>query len=234
MGMTRVHAYASRPIGITHCERCGQELTTEQRRQRQRYCSRACSPQPPIGGERECTCCGKMFRPAESQISVCSIRCRGLMQSVGKARPVYFPTCLICGRVFSSRRRLHVLACSVGCRRRAYWQRTYERIRNDALAMERIREQSRRRRAKTAGSRLGPNLLLMPGIYERDGGRCAICHRKVSLTIRWPAPLSATLDHILPLSAGGDHTIDNLRLAHLRCNLHRHVRGEAQLRLPCG
>jgi 5-methylcytosine-specific restriction endonuclease McrA len=98
--------------------------------------------------------------------------------------------------------------------------------------MERIREQSRRRRAKTAGSRLGPNLLLLPDIYERDGGRCGICHRKVSLTIRWPAPFSATLDHILPLSAGGSHTIDNLRLAHLHCNLRRHARGEAQLRLP--
>lgn len=221
------HPWISRPIGITHCEHCGRELTKEQRRQRQRFCSRRCSPQRPIGGERQCACCGNMFRPAESKQRFCSVGCVRLMRSIGKACAIHFFQCSVCGKIFSSRRGGKRTVCSRRCR----WRRTWEGIKADPARMERIREKSRRRRASMAGAQLGPNLLLMPGIYERDGGRCAICHRKVSLRVRWPAPLSATLDHIVPLSAGGSHTIENLTLAHLGCNLKRHTRGAAQLRL---
>jgi 5-methylcytosine-specific restriction endonuclease McrA len=41
-----------------------------------------------------------------------------------------------------------------------------------------------------------------------------------------------TLDHLIPLSKGGNHTSDNLALAHGRCNSRRGAgRIPAQLRL---
>jgi 5-methylcytosine-specific restriction endonuclease McrA len=30
--------------------------------------------------------------------------------------------------------------------------------------------------------------------------------------------MRASVDHIVPLSLGGPHTLDNAQLAHLRCN----------------
>jgi 5-methylcytosine-specific restriction endonuclease McrA len=33
--------------------------------------------------------------------------------------------------------------------------------------------------------------------------------------------MSATLDHVVPISVGGEHTRENVRCAHLRCNARR-------------
>lgn len=48
---------------------------------------------------------------------------------------------------------------------------------------------------------------------------CAICGKPVDKTIKYPDPMSPTVDHIIPLSKGGDPTsLDNLQLAHRYCN----------------
>lgn len=57
------------------------------------------------------------------------------------------------------------------------------------------------------------------GVYDRDGWFCQICGSEVDREVLYPDPLSATLDHVVPLSRGGDHTRENTVLAHLRCNL---------------
>ncbi len=67
-------------------------------------------------------------------------------------------------------------------------------------------------------------------IAERDGWRCGICGKRIGRTIKWPNPRSLSLDHIVPLSAGGDHTKVNVQAAHLICNQRKYV-GGAQLRL---
>jgi 5-methylcytosine-specific restriction endonuclease McrA len=33
--------------------------------------------------------------------------------------------------------------------------------------------------------------------------------------------LSGTLDHIIPLAKGGDHTYENIKLAHMICNSYK-------------
>lgn len=48
---------------------------------------------------------------------------------------------------------------------------------------------------------------------------CAICGRAVDFDKKFPDPWSATLDHIIPISKGGDPAaLENLQLAHLQCN----------------
>jgi hypothetical protein len=62
-------------------------------------------------------------------------------------------------------------------------------------------------------------------IYERDGGICHICHRKVSKK-------TFTLDHLVPVVHHGDHTAINIAIAHRGCNSRRGAgRIPAQLRL---
>src|SRR5882672_2199350 len=48
-------------------------------------------------------------------------------------------------------------------------------------------------------------------IFMRDRGICSICGKKVQRK-------EATLDHIIPLSRGGNHSYQNSSLAHGRCN----------------
>lgn len=55
-------------------------------------------------------------------------------------------------------------------------------------------------------------------IFERDGWRCQLCHKKVNKHLSAPHPMSASLDHIIPLARGGTHEPSNCQLAHLTCN----------------
>jgi hypothetical protein len=60
-------------------------------------------------------------------------------------------------------------------------------------------------------------------IFDRDEWTCMIpgCNQPIQPGLQWPDPLSASVDHIIPRSRGGDDTAENLRAAHLVCNVQR-------------
>jgi 5-methylcytosine-specific restriction endonuclease McrA len=48
---------------------------------------------------------------------------------------------------------------------------------------------------------------------------CGICGKPVDKSIKYPDPMSPTIDHIIPVSQNGDPiSLDNLQLAHRCCN----------------
>ena len=48
---------------------------------------------------------------------------------------------------------------------------------------------------------------------------CGICGKPVDFSIKYPDPLSACIDHIVPINKGGHPSdISNLQLAHRTCN----------------
>lgn len=58
----------------------------------------------------------------------------------------------------------------------------------------------------------------------RDATVCQIpeCGRPIDKSLRWPHPMSFSIDHIVPLSQGGsEFDRHNLRPAHLLCNQRR-------------
>ena len=61
-------------------------------------------------------------------------------------------------------------------------------------------------------------------VYERDDWVCQICRTAIDRSAKARTPLSASLDHIIPLSRGGEHSRANTQCAHLRCNVKKGTR----------
>lgn len=83
----------------------------------------------------------------------------------------------------------------------------------------RVRKQAdkyRRRAHKRAGERF-----TLREIAERDNWRCHLCGKKVPDRDYAARDDDPTLDHLVPVSAGGEHTRANVALAHNRCNWER-------------
>lgn len=55
-------------------------------------------------------------------------------------------------------------------------------------------------------------------LFERDKGLCGLCRRKVNPKLKYPHRGSASIDHIIPFSKGGEHSYANTQLAHFGCN----------------
>ena len=51
-------------------------------------------------------------------------------------------------------------------------------------------------------------------VYDRDGGICYLCNKPVAFA-------KMHMDHVTPLSKGGEHSYRNVRVAHAKCNLRK-------------
>jgi len=64
-------------------------------------------------------------------------------------------------------------------------------------------------------------------IFERDGWVCQLCLLPIDQELKWPDLMSVSLDHIVPVSKGGNHVRDNVQAAHLGCNMSKGPNGSA-------
>lgn len=83
--------------------------------------------------------------------------------------------------------------------------------------LDKGREDSRKRRALKRTTQIEP--ISEKIVYLRDGWICQICKKRVDKRLKYPNPMSASLDHITPLSEGGSHSYKNVQLAHFGCNI---------------
>lgn len=146
-----------------------------------------------------CPRCGKDFWPWEDRPSHARKFCG--CKPIPKPRqprpaPVYpVADCLWCGGVFPKRSRRQG-CCSKACR---------------------CRYEVSKRKLILKG--LTPQVVSPARIHRRDAGVCGLCGEHVDGRLRYPHPMSATVDHIVPVSRGGTQSDKNLQLAHARCNL---------------
>lgn len=89
-----------------------------------------------------------------------------------------------------------------------HWRKLYP----EAAALADARRRALKAQADQ-GERFAPK-----DVYDRDEWTCGLCRLPVDAGLPWPHPMSASVDHILPLSQGGSHTLANVQCAHLSCN----------------
>jgi len=62
-------------------------------------------------------------------------------------------------------------------------------------------------------------------VFELDGYRCHLCNKMCDKTKAVPHPRAPTVDHVIPLAAGGTHEPSNCRTACFMCNSVKGDRG---------
>jgi 5-methylcytosine-specific restriction endonuclease McrA len=58
-------------------------------------------------------------------------------------------------------------------------------------------------------------------VFNRDNWICQLCNYPVSKLMDKRLVDIASLDHIIPISKGGEHSYANTQLAHLSCNIRK-------------
>lgn len=176
-----------------------------------------------------CPACVTRFETTDSRKAFCSALCHQRFHSVQR---IHYRNCRTCGRLFvAGGNRWNAVSCSSRCRHaarlessRADWARNYERAKRLA------RRNTALRRARMKGVEV--ERFSHEQVFDRDGWCCHLCRKPINPTLRRPNPGAATLDHIIPLSLGGPHTLANVAAAHAWCNQSKNNRpaGE-QLRM---
>lgn len=160
------------------------------------------------GLARESTCvCGANFIKRTSRAKLCD-------DCIAKARVPKIHTCP-CGatfpRPYKGSKRKHCDDCTV----KAAWIPVRQKPGPTGL--------NARKRARKYGVAYEP--INKQRVFVRDGWRCGICREPVDKRLKFPHPRSASLDHVLPMSRGGDHVYANVQCSHLECNSRKSNRG---------
>jgi hypothetical protein len=90
-------------------------------------------------------------------------------------------------------------------------------IKNKAKLLPMWQRNYLKRRARLAG--VNSERYEKLDVFKRDNGTCYICSENIDVLLEWPHPKSFSIDHVVPLSKGGNNTLDNVASTHLRCNL---------------
>jgi len=149
---------------------------------------------------RTCLFCNATFEPKKDNAIYCSRSHKERAKSLRKTgyRRIYPKHCAACNIAYIGRNDRGIY-CSDKCKRQR-------------------KQAKREQREKLLSTRTKS---FRQNIYFRDKGLCGVCGEAILLTDKYPHPQSMTLDHIVPLSAGGAHAKYNIQLAHWICNINK-------------
>ena len=204
------------PHGVI-CPNCAQDDRRRAREQKAKEDER--NKQTRIDKQYEtvqvCQHCGKEFHAYRKQ-KYCSQSCCSRHAYAAK-HPKRIKSCPTCGKEFAawSQRAIY---CSKECRLSS------DEYKAKSKHWRRFRH-NHSHRARVYGVEYVSGITL-DKVIERDGGKCWICGSQTSkqdkrhtedgwLVVGATYP---TIDHIIPMSKGGGHTWENVRLACKHCN----------------
>lgn len=124
-------------------------------------------------------------------------------------------TCEVCAKPWKSERNANLRFCSNSCRSAQY------RIDNPELSAIHRRDSVRRYRARKFETQV--DSFTTHDVRMMHGDICYLCSKKIDFSLKLPNPKSPSLDHVIALSRGGTHTLENVAMTHLDCNVRKHA-----------
>ena len=222
------------------CEYCGDAFRRRKdKKNAARFCSRECgfAAKSNIGWVKPVVDSNLMAAAQKLSVSFCVPRC----------------ICRECGERFTGTSIISAY-CSTQCRRLAFWKRrgvdaaprtcpecdvvfevSYGRgaaiyCSDDCSFRHNRRKSKSRRRARirnVANDNINPFY-----VFARDGWTCQLCNVKTPKKLRGTFDNNAPeLDHIIPISLGGTHTLENVQCSCRKCNGAKSNRPMGQLLL---
>ena len=164
-----------------------------------------------VDGKRICTVCrvdkpvAEFWREGDSWCRECfndKQRVRARVRYVPK--PKSAAICEQCGAGFLADKRRSVF-CSPECFEVGKHRRNIKHVQT--------------RRARQRAATVEP--FFPSEVYERDGWICQLCDLPIDREAVKPHPLSPSIDHIIPIARGGEHSLRNVQAAHLGCNVRK-------------
>jgi 5-methylcytosine-specific restriction endonuclease McrA len=194
-----VHKWANRTRWPKRCRGCQAIYRTQYEREYQRKRKGLSAHEHTV----KCDGCGGIFSTSYARARWCSARCAQAYKNAAVAAELLAAKagrlCGHCEGQIPASRPANAAFCSPECCVKA-----------------------RNLYAKLAGRADRPKQRAIRGeIIRRDNETCQLCEMPVDLKLGYPDPMSASLDHVVPLARGGDNAVENLQLAHLQCNLRK-------------
>lgn len=192
---------------LNTCIVCGK--TFKSKRRDSKYCSRDCVYVWLTENKKhlfECKCCGKEFRTNDNKQMFCSVKC---VNDYRREDGNLFK-CEHCNKEFSGRKNHQNRFCCRECFLNHIGVEKWK-------YKKRFCDITHIRRAKLLGVEYED--INVKKVFQDNGYVCKLCGEVVDISLPYPNKMSASLDHIRPLSKGGTHTYNNVQLAHLGCNL---------------
>lgn len=211
------------------CRRCGASFLG---RSDERFCSSRCKVIA-AWGQTEDPTCPLSIEPCRGREGCPNV---GLVKAGRRYRCTECRSCLLCHEPISAAGRLGIcIRCWINLASpRPAWfgsrlcAHCGERF---ASSLSSARYCSRRCNARANRSR-GPSSVarrratyrlrkLRARVLARYGFHCYLCDLPIDGELASPHPRSLTIDHVVPISAGGSHEFSNLRPAHRHCNVEK-------------
>jgi 5-methylcytosine-specific restriction endonuclease McrA len=232
-------SHRNKPRGTSNCKRCGEEFATTVNKAT--FCSKRCSntwsyensdrfgkgeatreakrqaKREAIAALPACTSCGKKIRFGRTK-AVCSTCVGYVSDRRARGDGGYVYGCSDCGRMVVRSQRNGNPVC-----------RLCTELKDKAANKE-----AKRRRRHVVRDRSGQRAerFTSTQLFDRDSWRCQLCGVKVrTYTKKRNADDEATIDHIVPLSRGGQHDMANCQCACRRCNTAKGAKMGGQMRI---
>lgn len=191
----------NRKVVCCVCVTCGKNFNSK--KINSKYCSNECKPTRIYN--KICKQCGRTYTTSFDKSTFCSREC---VAEYNRKRPKV--KCKCCGELFTNcDNRVNRKFCSRDCFLKYIGGKKWDQ-KSIVSDMTHIR---RAKKLNVEYESIDPI-----EIFNRDNWVCGICGKPVNQYTPYPDEMSASLDHIKPLSKGGTHTKNNVQLAHWGCN----------------
>lgn len=185
-----------------------------------KYCSKVCSDK--FNGDKRkqriqaltrrdvnCSNCQTAFVTHSKSQRFCQANCRK-MGLAKEARINYIP------RMKQTPRTIYCGWC--GIPQQVGGSDTRNKLYHDDCRLQAKRARYRIKTVKRQ-SKLSVSLRVsVEQLAQRDGEYCYLCQEVIDLTLPRTNRFGATIDHVIPISKGGQDIMDNLKLTHWICN----------------